>query len=169
MPFTSIPSSIAIVVNDLREREEFRADFQIRPVGRFRINRKTDVIFFQEKFDSAAGGGESACVADQKRTLAAEGGDHVAVVELFGSADKRDLAARPGWQLERSKALNQCRPAVDRFVRNIFIEEGPKGIASYDADRKGRLCTGKRRRRPIDEFCEIEEESRFQLVLGGLI
>ena len=86
---------------------------------------------------------------------------------FFRPADKQYSARfRRGGMLY---SLGDHFPAVHNFSRRDLIQRAPEGVVAQNADGDRRVWRHEGRRRPLDEFGEVQQECRLHLVLQGCI
>lgn len=147
------------------EAQKIGTDFQSGLLGLPVVDLKadvTDVIVHDDKIDDAAGLNKSVGLAHGQNAFVAHDAENFGEMILFRRADEQHLAI--GRFVRSLKGFELQRVAVDDFVLDGLLQIVAENILPQHADDDGRIGRGKRLRRPFDEFHEIINEGRFDLV-----
>jgi hypothetical protein len=154
--YISAFSSGGSVTHNFCQCQEFRTNLQTGAVSGIWIYEEADAVVLQSKLDGTSGGCEVICFADYKDTLATEFGQDLGQQMTLRGRDEQDLAAS-----DISNALyptDTCRMLRNYFSSQRVIERASKRVRPENADQERGIWAGKRIRRPIHEFREVEKE-----------
>ncbi|MGA3025422.1 MAG: hypothetical protein ABSF98_11680 [Bryobacteraceae bacterium] len=120
---------------------------------------------FNNEGDHAAVADKTLPFADGQNSRPQSGEDSEAVFSRI--ANKEHLA-----RLRRRcplHSLDRYLSAAHNFSRHNLIQRAPERVISQNADGHRRIRRAECRRRPFDEFGEVQQEYRLDLVLEGVI
>src|SRR5580658_2903209 len=161
----SAPVALSAVVNNVREREQARADLQPGAVGGVRVDQESDVVVLDGKLDRAARLRKSVGFSHHQHVGAFPPLEDFLHARFFRRADEYHLAMADVRNL--FAAFHRYAAVCNHLALQQIVHGAAEWVQAEDADGETGFGPGKTRGGPVDKFGEIEKESRFQLVFSG--